>query len=132
MTLGKSHPQAPPLHLHFLQPETFLVTKGTFNTTIGYDLQGRATQDILYDNLKKLSAHVELALLLLQALNLGTLSVQAVPQDLKNEEGMLHIWLTSVLSAVPMMSGALESNNVFGQLRTLYISMGGTFSVDLA
>ncbi|KAH6618634.1 hypothetical protein C7974DRAFT_400527 [Boeremia exigua] len=37
-SLGKAHPQAPPLHLHFSQSETFLVTQGTVGTTTGYEL----------------------------------------------------------------------------------------------
>lgn len=40
--LGKAHPQAPPLHLHFSQSETFLVTKGTVGTTLGYETQDQA------------------------------------------------------------------------------------------
>ncbi|KAF2741169.1 hypothetical protein EJ04DRAFT_548110 [Polyplosphaeria fusca] len=35
--LGKSHPQSPPLHLHFDQSETFLVTQGLLGTTTTYD-----------------------------------------------------------------------------------------------
>ncbi|ORY18848.1 hypothetical protein BCR34DRAFT_596063 [Clohesyomyces aquaticus] len=30
---GKSHPQSPPLHLHFDQSETFLVVSGSVGTT---------------------------------------------------------------------------------------------------
>ncbi|KAF3046092.1 hypothetical protein E8E12_011010 [Didymella heteroderae] len=40
--LGKSHPQAPPLHLHFLQAETFFVTKGIIGTTLGYSTQDQS------------------------------------------------------------------------------------------
>ncbi|KAL1601077.1 hypothetical protein SLS59_005746 [Nothophoma quercina] len=42
MSQGKAHPQAPPLHLHFQQSETFLVTKGTVGTTTSYELTDRA------------------------------------------------------------------------------------------
>jgi hypothetical protein len=42
MKAGKSHSQAPPLHLHFDQSETFLVTKGIIGTTTGWDVQDRA------------------------------------------------------------------------------------------
>lgn len=50
--LGKTHPQAPPLHLHFSQSETFLVTQGSLGTTTGYDVtdtiwrEGMAPQEI--------------------------------------------------------------------------------------
>ncbi|KAL4874378.1 hypothetical protein BJY04DRAFT_17490 [Aspergillus karnatakaensis] len=38
MKLGKSHPQAPPLHIHFAQSESFLVTAGAVGTTTTYNL----------------------------------------------------------------------------------------------
>ncbi|XPS95040.1 hypothetical protein M3J09_004334 [Ascochyta lentis] len=41
MSQGKAHPQAPPLHLHFSQSESFLVAKGTVGTTTGWDVQDR-------------------------------------------------------------------------------------------
>ncbi|KAH7090492.1 hypothetical protein FB567DRAFT_292954 [Paraphoma chrysanthemicola] len=34
---GKSHPQSPPLHLHFDQAESFFVTQGKLGTTSGWD-----------------------------------------------------------------------------------------------
>jgi hypothetical protein len=34
---GKSHPQSPPLHLHFNQSESFYVKSGTVGTTDGWD-----------------------------------------------------------------------------------------------
>ena len=37
MGLGKAHPQAPPLHLHFSQSESFVVLAGRIATTTGYD-----------------------------------------------------------------------------------------------
>lgn len=40
--LGKAHPQAPPLHLHFSQAETFFVTKGIIGTTLGYSATDQA------------------------------------------------------------------------------------------
>ncbi|KAJ4381042.1 hypothetical protein N0V86_003389 [Didymella sp. IMI 355093] len=40
--LGKSHPQAPPLHLHFSQSETFFVSKGIIGTTLGYEAKDHA------------------------------------------------------------------------------------------
>ncbi|KAL2812754.1 hypothetical protein BJX63DRAFT_396018 [Aspergillus granulosus] len=36
--LGKNHPQAPPLHIHFSQSETFLVEAGAIGTTTTYDM----------------------------------------------------------------------------------------------
>ncbi|KAL3440049.1 hypothetical protein BJX65DRAFT_291212 [Aspergillus insuetus] len=35
--LGKKHPQAPPLHIHFAQSESFLVEAGAVGTTTTYD-----------------------------------------------------------------------------------------------
>jgi hypothetical protein len=35
-TLGKSHPQSPPLHLHFSQKESFYVKRGVVGTTEGW------------------------------------------------------------------------------------------------
>lgn len=36
---GKNHPQAPPLHVHFIQSESFQVLSGCVGTTEGYDVQ---------------------------------------------------------------------------------------------
>ncbi|RAL14761.1 uncharacterized protein BO97DRAFT_476207 [Aspergillus homomorphus CBS 101889] len=36
--LGKQHPQAPPLHIHFYQAESFIVESGAAGTTATYDL----------------------------------------------------------------------------------------------
>lgn len=36
LQLGKSHPQAPPLHIHFSQSESFIVTSGAIGTTTTY------------------------------------------------------------------------------------------------
>ncbi|KAL2841884.1 hypothetical protein BJY01DRAFT_217122 [Aspergillus pseudoustus] len=36
--LGKKHPQAPPLHIHFSQSESFFVEAGAIGTTTTYDL----------------------------------------------------------------------------------------------
>lgn len=38
MKLGKNHPQAPPLHIHFAQSESFLVVAGAVGTTTTYDV----------------------------------------------------------------------------------------------
>lgn len=38
--LGKSHPQAPPLHRHF--SASFLVTNGLIGTTLGYEAKDQA------------------------------------------------------------------------------------------
>ena len=38
---GKSHPQSPPLHLHFKQFESFRVLSGAIGTTEGYSLEDR-------------------------------------------------------------------------------------------
>jgi hypothetical protein len=35
-SLGKSHPQSPPLHLHFAQKESFYVKRGIVGTTDGW------------------------------------------------------------------------------------------------
>ncbi|KAJ0417594.1 hypothetical protein BJY00DRAFT_199170 [Aspergillus carlsbadensis] len=35
--LGKKHPQAPPLHIHFAQSESFIVEAGAVGTTTTYD-----------------------------------------------------------------------------------------------
>ncbi|KAL2865872.1 uncharacterized protein BJX67DRAFT_357560 [Aspergillus lucknowensis] len=35
--LGKKHPQAPPLHVHFVQSESFIVEAGAVGTTSTYD-----------------------------------------------------------------------------------------------
>ncbi|RDW58564.1 uncharacterized protein DSM5745_11255 [Aspergillus mulundensis] len=35
---GKDHPQAPPLHLHFAQSESFIVEAGAVGTTTTYDV----------------------------------------------------------------------------------------------
>lgn len=40
-TQGKSHPQSPPLHLHFDQSETFYVAAGKMGTTYGWEAQDR-------------------------------------------------------------------------------------------
>ncbi|KAL2834768.1 hypothetical protein BJY01DRAFT_238989 [Aspergillus pseudoustus] len=37
ISLGKNHPQAPPLHIHFSQSESFLVEAGAVGTTTTYD-----------------------------------------------------------------------------------------------
>ncbi|PYH85819.1 hypothetical protein BO82DRAFT_361219 [Aspergillus uvarum CBS 121591] len=36
--LGKQHPQAPPLHIHFYQAESFIVESGAAGTTTTYDV----------------------------------------------------------------------------------------------
>ncbi|PYH45574.1 uncharacterized protein BP01DRAFT_365636 [Aspergillus saccharolyticus JOP 1030-1] len=36
-TLGKKHPQAPPLHIHFYQAESFIVESGAAGTTTTYE-----------------------------------------------------------------------------------------------
>ncbi|KAF2708234.1 hypothetical protein K504DRAFT_334527, partial [Pleomassaria siparia CBS 279.74] len=41
-TLGKSHPQSPPLHLHFDQCETFFVAQGKVGTTTTWACVDRA------------------------------------------------------------------------------------------
>lgn len=39
---GKSHPQSPPLHLHFDQSESFYVRQGKVGTTSGWDAHDEA------------------------------------------------------------------------------------------
>ncbi|KAL4862390.1 hypothetical protein BDV12DRAFT_207290 [Aspergillus spectabilis] len=36
--LGKKHPQVPPMHVHFMQSESFIVEAGAIGTTTTYDL----------------------------------------------------------------------------------------------
>ncbi|CEL11557.1 hypothetical protein ASPCAL14658 [Aspergillus calidoustus] len=38
MQLGKKHPQVPPMHLHFMQSESFIVETGAIGTTTTYSL----------------------------------------------------------------------------------------------
>jgi hypothetical protein len=38
---GKSHPQSPPLHLHFNQAESFYVKTGIVGTTDGWDAKDK-------------------------------------------------------------------------------------------
>lgn len=90
------------------------------------------SREILLEGIENLPAHVELALLLLGTPNLTTLCVQPASKDLRNEENVLPLWLTAVISSMPMVSGLMEPNHIFSRLHTLRISMGGTFSLDLA
>ncbi|SMR61156.1 unnamed protein product [Zymoseptoria tritici ST99CH_1E4] len=39
LKMGKDYPQAPPLHLHFDQTESFKVLQGAYGFTTGYDLK---------------------------------------------------------------------------------------------
>ena len=90
------------------------------------------SRKLLIEKLKELPVHIELATLILKAPNLASLCVLAGTPDLKNTDGILPLWLTAVLGAMPMVPEIAGSSGVFDRLHTLEVSIGGTFSNELA
>jgi hypothetical protein len=90
-----------------------------------------ASQDILYDNLSRFPAQVELALLVPKFANLRSLCVHAsLLQNLyvtgilrgTQKDPWLPIWLEAVLWAMPTLRGPFELDNVFSRLDSLRLT----------